>query len=96
VDDHDSSTFGWRVMPATATAATIGACAWRSWQRLYGVIPAITELCFPGPDGWPDFFCLLKAAFSSRGDELAYAFDLLHLNGQDLKPPTADREPATP
>jgi bifunctional non-homologous end joining protein LigD len=47
------------------------------------------ELCFPGPDGAPNFFRLLKAAFSSQGDGLAvYAFDLLHLNGQDLKPLT--------
>jgi bifunctional non-homologous end joining protein LigD len=45
------------------------------------------ELCFPGPDGAPDFFRLLKAAFRSQGRELAvYAFDLLHLNGQDLGP----------
>jgi bifunctional non-homologous end joining protein LigD len=45
------------------------------------------ELCFPGPDGAPGFFRLLKAAFGNQGDELAvYAFDLLHLNGQDLKP----------
>ena len=45
------------------------------------------ELCFPGPDGAPDFFRLLKAAFRNQGRELAvYAFDLLHLNGQDLKP----------
>src|SRR5262249_5299853 len=45
------------------------------------------ELCFPGPDGAPDFFRLLKAAFGNRGRELVvYAFDLLHLNGQDLRP----------
>jgi bifunctional non-homologous end joining protein LigD len=45
------------------------------------------ELCFPGPDGAPDFFRLLKAAFHDQGRELAvYAFDLLHLNGQDLRP----------
>ena len=45
------------------------------------------ELCFPGPDGAPDFFRLLKAAFTNQGGELAvYAFDLLDLNGQDLKP----------
>jgi len=44
------------------------------------------ELCFPGPDGAPDFFRLLKAAFTNQGGELAvYAFDLLDLNGQDLK-----------
>jgi len=44
------------------------------------------ELCFPGPDGAPDFFRLLKAAFGSQGGELVvYAFDLLHLNGQDLR-----------
>ena len=46
-----------------------------------------TELCFPGPDGAPDFFRLLKAAFRTQGRELAvYAFDLLNLNGQDLRP----------
>src|SRR5262245_3653121 len=45
------------------------------------------ELCFPGPDGAPDFFRLLKAAFGNRGRELVvYAFDLLHLNGQALRP----------
>ena len=45
------------------------------------------ELCFLGPDGAPDFFRLLKAAFRSQGGELAvYAFDLLHLNSQDLRP----------
>ena len=45
------------------------------------------ELCFPGPDGAPDFFRLLKAAFRSQGRELAvYAFDLLHLSGRDLMP----------
>jgi bifunctional non-homologous end joining protein LigD len=45
------------------------------------------ELCFPGPDGAPDFFRLLKVAFRNQGGELAvYAFDLLHLNGQDLRP----------
>jgi bifunctional non-homologous end joining protein LigD len=44
------------------------------------------ELCFAGPDGAPDFFRLLKAAFHNQGRELAvYAFDLLHLSGQDLK-----------
>src|SRR5262245_51712750 len=36
---------------------------------------------------WPDFFRLLKAAFRNQESELAvYAFDLLHLNGQDLRP----------
>jgi len=45
------------------------------------------ELCFPGPDGAPDFFRLLKAAFRGQGRELAvYAFDLLHLSGRDLMP----------
>jgi bifunctional non-homologous end joining protein LigD len=44
-------------------------------------------LCFPGSDGAPDFFRLLKAAFSNRGSEhIVYAFDLLHLNGRDLAP----------
>jgi bifunctional non-homologous end joining protein LigD len=58
-------------------------------EHLWG-IPAHSvvfdaELCFPGPDGAPDFFRLLKAAFSNRGSELVvYAFDLLHLNGRDL------------
>jgi bifunctional non-homologous end joining protein LigD len=45
------------------------------------------ELCFPGPDGAPDFFRLLKVAFQNQGRELVvYAFDLLHMNGQDLRP----------
>jgi bifunctional non-homologous end joining protein LigD len=44
------------------------------------------ELCFPGRDGAPDFFRLLKAAFRSKGRELAvYAIDLLYLSGQDLR-----------
>jgi bifunctional non-homologous end joining protein LigD len=43
------------------------------------------ELCFSGPDGAPDFFRLLKAAFGNQGSEfVVYAFDLLHLNGRDL------------
>jgi bifunctional non-homologous end joining protein LigD len=42
------------------------------------------ELCFPEPNG-AHFFQLLKTAFGSQGNELVvYAFDLLHLNGQDL------------
>jgi bifunctional non-homologous end joining protein LigD len=46
-----------------------------------------TELCFPGTDGAPDFFRLLKAVFGNQGSELVvYAFDLLHLNGRDLTP----------
>jgi ATP-dependent DNA ligase len=40
----------------------------------------------PGPD---DAEALLKTALGSHGGELAvYAFDLLHLIGQDLKSPT--------
>jgi bifunctional non-homologous end joining protein LigD len=51
------------------------------------------ELCFPGPDGAPDFFRLLKSAFGSQGRDLVvYAFDLLHLNGRDLTPlPLSER-----
>ena len=45
------------------------------------------EQCFPGPNGVPYFFRLLKAAFISQGCELAvYTFDLMHLNGQHLLP----------
>jgi bifunctional non-homologous end joining protein LigD len=45
------------------------------------------ELCFPVPDGAPDFLRLLKSAFGSQGSELVvYAFDLMHLNGRDLTP----------
>ena len=45
------------------------------------------ELCFPGPDGAPDFFRLLKTAFHNQGSELAvYAFDQLYLNGRNLIP----------
>jgi bifunctional non-homologous end joining protein LigD len=45
------------------------------------------EVCFPGTDGAPSFFRLLKTAFHNQGRELViYAFDLLHLNGQDLRP----------
>jgi len=50
------------------------------------------ELCFPGPDGAPDFFRLLKAVFGNQGRELVvYAFDLLRPNGQDLAARRFDR-----
>jgi bifunctional non-homologous end joining protein LigD len=67
-------------------------------KRLTGLVDALraipahsavldAELCFPGPDGAPDFFRLLKAAFQNQGGELTvYAFDLLLLSGRDLRP----------
>jgi bifunctional non-homologous end joining protein LigD len=47
------------------------------------------ELCLPAPDGTPDFAGLQAAMGSGREHELAvlaFAFDLLHLDGQDLRP----------
>jgi len=47
------------------------------------------ELCLPAPDGTHDFAGLQAALDRGRGDELpvlAFAFDLLHLDGQDLRP----------
>ena len=45
------------------------------------------ELVFPGADGVPNFAALRWAMRKQRAHELAvYAFDLLHLSGEDLKP----------
>jgi bifunctional non-homologous end joining protein LigD len=47
------------------------------------------ELCLPGLDGTPDFAGLQAAMGSGREHELvvlAFAFDLLYLDGQDLRP----------
>jgi hypothetical protein len=76
-------------------------CVWGkrlgSLQRL--VVRALplwlTPSCAsPDQTGWPDFLRLLKAAFSSRGDEFAiYAFDLLQLKPSGSQTLTADREP---
>jgi bifunctional non-homologous end joining protein LigD len=45
------------------------------------------ELCLLRADGSPDFYGLQSAMGSRREHELAiYAFDLLHLNGEDLRP----------
>ena len=44
------------------------------------------ELCLLRADGSPDFY-RLQAAIGRRQHELAaYAFDLLHLDGEDLRP----------
>jgi len=44
------------------------------------------ELCFPGPNGAPNFYGLHAAMGSDRQHQLAvYAFDLLHHNGRDLR-----------
>jgi len=44
------------------------------------------ELCLLGADGAPNFYRLL-ARMQRRQHELAvYAFDLLHLDGEDLRP----------
>src|SRR5262249_44951989 len=44
------------------------------------------ELCLPGRDGTPNFYALL-ARMHRRQHELAvYAFDLLHIDGEDLRP----------
>jgi hypothetical protein len=46
-----------------------------------------TPAGFPGPDDAPDFFRLLKAAFTSQGtSSRSIAFDLLNLNGRNLVP----------
>ena len=53
------------------------------------------ELCLPAADGTSDFAGLQAVMDSGRGDELpvlAFAFDLLHLDGQDLRPlPLSER-----
>jgi bifunctional non-homologous end joining protein LigD len=44
------------------------------------------KLCFPGSDG-AGFFPIVESCFSQPGASLSvYVFDLLHLNGQNLKP----------
>jgi bifunctional non-homologous end joining protein LigD len=44
------------------------------------------ELCFPGPNGTPNFYGLHAAMGSDRQHQLAmFAFDLLHHNGHDLR-----------
>jgi bifunctional non-homologous end joining protein LigD len=44
------------------------------------------ELCLPGRDGAPNFYGLM-ARMHNRQHELAvYAFDLMHLDGEDLRP----------
>jgi bifunctional non-homologous end joining protein LigD len=44
------------------------------------------ELCLPGRDGAPNFYGLEAAMGSGPEHELAvYAFDLLHLDGEDLR-----------
>jgi bifunctional non-homologous end joining protein LigD len=46
-----------------------------------------TELAFPGANGAPNFYGLQAAMGNGREHELAvYAFDVLHLNGGDLRP----------
>jgi bifunctional non-homologous end joining protein LigD len=51
------------------------------------------ELVFPAADGRPDFYRLHSAISPDRQHELAvYAFDLMHHNGEDLRPlPLIDR-----
>src|SRR5262249_35922457 len=75
---------------STAAAAMIGASVWPSWRRIYGASQHIPQCLMPScvlRGQTPDFFRLLKVAFRNQGSELAvYAFDLLHLNGQDLRP----------
>jgi bifunctional non-homologous end joining protein LigD len=45
------------------------------------------ELVFPAADGSPDFYRLQSAMVPGRQHELAvFAFDLLHHNGEDLRP----------
>ena len=52
------------------------------WSRL----GQVAELCLLGADGAPNFYGLL-ARMHRRQHELAvFAFDLLHLNSQDLRP----------
>jgi bifunctional non-homologous end joining protein LigD len=51
------------------------------------------ELVFPAADGSPDFYRLHSALAADRQHELAvFAFDLLHHDGEDLRPiPLIDR-----
>jgi len=53
------------------------------------------ELCLPAADGTPDFAGLQAVMGSGREHELAvrvFAFDLLHHDGQDLRPlPLSER-----
>ena len=47
------------------------------------------ELCHCGASGRPDFRALMREMRQARADPLhlvVYAFDLLHLNGSDLRP----------
>ena len=45
------------------------------------------ELVFPAADGSPDFYGLRSAMIPGRQHELAvFAFDLVHHNGEDLRP----------
>lgn len=45
------------------------------------------ELCFPAPDGAPDFYGLPSAMRAGGGEDLAvFAFDLLYKDGTDLCP----------
>jgi len=97
---HELKLDGYRLQIAKhGSTVRLYSCRGHDWsKRLVALSEALrgipahsavldAELCFPGPDGAPDFFRLLKAAFTNQGGELAvYAFDLLDLNGQDLKP----------
>lgn len=62
----------------------------RSWPHLAAEVAGSTrcrsavidgEVCCAGPDGRPDFYALM----SRRREPIFYAFDLLMLNGRDLR-----------
>jgi len=44
------------------------------------------ELCLPGQDGVPNFYGLLAGMHFRQLELAVYAFDLVHLNGEDLRP----------
>jgi bifunctional non-homologous end joining protein LigD len=45
------------------------------------------EACIVGPDGTTDFFAIHAALAAKKApDAILYAFDLLHLDGEDLRP----------
>jgi bifunctional non-homologous end joining protein LigD len=64
---------------------TVFAEALRAIRASYAILDA--ALCFPGPDGAPNFFGLHSAMHRKWAHDLAViAFDLLHLNGEDFRP----------
>jgi bifunctional non-homologous end joining protein LigD len=82
---HSRRGFDWtRRMPCLAKALAGLLCT-------SAVIDG--ELVFPAADGSPDFYRLQSAMAPGQQHDLAvFAFDLLHHNGEDLRPiPLIDR-----